>query len=121
MNYSPIFTIAARTESAYNVLQDWIANDAPVIERRLQRLAWLTVLHICTVLLYVIDYLSDRLPVAIIHVKLYRIRTAKRLVRLAVALVKLNQRYGFTSKVASAWHSKGAIAQSALDKVFCLS
>ena len=120
MNYSLAFTTAARIEDAYNGAQDWIANEAPVIEQRIKDIALKSVVYVCTTLLFLIDYLSDRLPVAIIYVKLYRVRAAKRLVRLAIALVELNQRYGFTAKVARTWRCRGVLTRSALDRIFCL-
>ena len=43
MNYDTIttatFTATARITDAYNAAQDWIANEAPVIERRIRRTA----------------------------------------------------------------------------------
>jgi len=114
-----LFTITARTEQSYSAVQEWIYSQAPIVEQSIKTTALKQIIYICTVVLFAIDYLSERLPVAIIHVKLYRVRSAKRAVRLAIAVAEFNSRHQLTVKAAHAWERKGAITRRTLDTVLC--
>lgn len=124
MNYSPIFTIAARTEAAYSVAQSFIANECPVLERRLKAAALSTAVNALTIALIVIDWASAQLEKTdeykLIAALTY-IKSKRLIVRQLIAAARFNQRYQLTATTRKLWTRKGAIAQSALDKVFCLN
>lgn len=124
MNLSPVFTLAARTETAYTAAQSWIANDAPALEQRLKRGALTAAVNLLQTSLIVIDWASeqaDKLPEYQLRAQL-RYTLAKRfVVRQGIAAARFNERYQITAAVAKFWNRKGAIATAAIDKAFSLN
>ena len=124
MNLSPVFTIAARTEDAYTAAQDWIRNDAPIAERRLKQSAIAAAINILEFALTVIDWASeqaDKRHEYQLRLQLRYVLAKRFAVRQGIAAVRFNERYQITAAVAKFWNRKGAIAQSAMDKIFCLN
>lgn len=125
MNLSPVFTIAARTETAYNAAQDWIANDAPIAERRLKQSAIAAAVAVLEFALIVIDWLAteqlEKAPEYQLRAQLRYVLTKRFAVRQGIAAARFNERYQITATAAKVWSRRGAIATSAMDKVFSLN
>lgn len=92
MNHNHFHVITARTEQAYTAAQDWIANECSVLEQRFKTAA---------------------LSVAV--------NSKHFAVCQLIKAAQLNQHYQLTAKASKLWTRKGAIAQSAMDKVFTLN
>jgi hypothetical protein len=123
MNYDTItttaFTATARATDAYTAAQDWITNEAPVIEQRIKRTALRAAINLLLVALVVINFLHDQLeqaPVYQIKVRLYSVRARLFVVR-KVATVLQSPAAG---KVIELWTNRSAVTRKALDFVFCL-
>ena len=123
MNYSPIFTLATRTERAYNAAQDFIADDCPVLEQRVKRAALNTVVNVLEFTLIIIDWTQaelEKVPEHQLRLQLAYVKAKRFFVRRAITIARFDDRYQLSKQVSKVWARKGAIAQSALDKVFCL-
>lgn len=123
MNYSPIFTIAARAESAYTTAQAFIANQCPILEQRLKSAALSTTVNVLTLALIVIDWASAQLSKADEYrliVALAYINSKRFAVRQLIAVARFNQHYKFTATLRRLWDIKGCIFRKTLDKLFCL-
>lgn len=124
MNRNHFHALAARTEAAYNAAQAFIANECPVLEQRLKTAALTTAINVLMFALIVIDWLSAQLDQADEYrliIALAYINSKRFAVRQLIKAAQLNQRYQLTATAAKFWTRKGAIAQSALDKVFALN
>ncbi len=124
MNLSPVFTFAARAESAYSAAQDWIRNDAPVLEQRLKRFALVAAINVLEFTLIVIDWLSNQLekaPEYQLKARLTYVLAKRFVIRQGIKAARFNGRYGITAKASKVWSRKGEIATKTLDKVFCLN
>ncbi len=123
MNYSIVFTIAARTKRTYNAAQSFIAKECPVLEQRLQSAALTTAVNALTIALTVIDFTAAQLekaPEYRLQAQLAYANVKRWFVRRAISAARLDERYQVSATASRYWTRKGAIAQSALDKVFCL-
>ncbi|MGB3788984.1 MAG: hypothetical protein WA949_13315 [Phormidesmis sp.] len=123
MNYDTItasaFTATARATDAYNAAQDWIANEAPVIEQRIRRTALRAAVNLLPLIILAIDFLRDqldRVPEYQIKVRLYSVR-ARLFVAHKVAAVVQSPVAATALKV---WTNRSAVTRKALDAVFCL-
>lgn len=124
MNYSPLFSLAARTEDAHTAAQSWIRNDAPVLEQRIKRVALTAAVTVLEFALTVIDWLSTQLekaPEYALRAQLRYTLVKRSVVRQGIAAARFNERYQLTAKARKAWTAKGAIATAAMDKVFSLN
>jgi len=127
MNYSPIFTLAASTERAYDSLQLFISEQAPVIEARLEK--WLKAASLrvavkaLTITLFLIDWAIDRYERRHeyrLQIQLATVKTKRFLVRLLIRLVKADERYRVTATARDIWNRKGSIAVHTFDTIFAL-
>jgi len=124
MNYSPLFALAARLETAYNAAQDWIRNDAPIAEQKIKHVALVTAINLLQTALIVIDWLSTQLekaPEYQLRAQLRYVLAKRWFVRQCIAAARFNERYELTAKASKVWTLKGEIAVRAMDKVFCLN
>ena len=124
MNYNIAFILSARTERAYAAAQDFIANQCPVLEQRLKKAALTAAVSVLTIALTIIDWVTAQLEKADEYrliVALAYINSKRFAVRQLIAVARFNQRYQLTATARKLWTRKGAIAQSTLDKVFCLN
>lgn len=124
MNYTAIFSLSVRTERAYATAQDWIANDAPVLEQRFKKAALNAAINVFQFALVVIDWVSaqlDRADEYRLIVALACINSKRFGIQQLIKVVQLDERYQLSSTARKIWTRKGVIATSALDKVFCLN
>lgn len=124
MNYTPLFTLAARTETAYNTAQSFMANECPVLEQRLTRAFLTAAVTVLEFTLTIIDWLTtqtDKRHEYALRMQLWYVLAKRFLVRQGIAAARFNERYGLTAKASKAWSAKGAITTSAMDKVFSLN
>ncbi|PZO58061.1 MAG: hypothetical protein DCF15_05865 [Phormidesmis priestleyi] len=124
MNRNDFHTLAARIERAYNAAQAFIANECPVLEQRLKTAALTTAINALTFALTVIDWASAQLEKTDEYrliASLAYINSKRFAVRQLIAVARFNQCYQLTANTRKLWTRKGAIAQSALDKVFALN
>ncbi|MGI8933046.1 MAG: hypothetical protein ACR2FS_03130 [Phormidesmis sp.] len=123
MNYSPIFTIAARTERALTAAQHWIANDAPVLEQRLKRGALTAAVSILEFAIACLDWLAEQIekaPEYQLRAQLAWVKSKQWAVRQGIKAARFDERYSISGTARKVWAAKGAIARSAMDKVFAL-
>lgn len=131
MNYSTAFTIAARTEAAYNAAQAWIRNDAPIIEAQIKRQAIKAFITICTFYIAACDWLLTELGKRdeyALRIQLATVKGRRVIVRRRIAFHSFIEYNGLNTKSAqlaarskALWVRKGAIARQLADKVFCLN
>ena len=124
MNRAQIFTIAARTERAYTAAQTFIANECPLLEQRIKSAALTTAINVLEFAIAIIDWASAQLDQADEYrliVALAYINSKRFAVRQLIAVARFNQLYQLTATARKAWTRKGAIAVTALDKVFALN
>lgn len=124
MNRASTFTLSPRIEDAYNAAQDFIANECPVLEQRLKRAALKATIAICEFLLTVIDWAKAEIDKALeysLRAQLAYALSKRWFVRRAIAVARFDERYQVTAKASKVWTRKGAIATSAMDKVFSLN
>ena len=111
MNYSAIFSIAARAAETHDSIQRWIANEAPVIEERIKRAALQSAVTFLEFIVIAIEFAQSHLarsPEYRIRLQLAKIRVYRFFVRLAIRVEKA--RIAFTPKVTAA-----------LDTIFALN
>lgn len=116
MNYSPIFTIAARTEDACSAVQHWIANDAPIVEQRIKVLSLKVFIAVCEFAIATIDRRDEyklQFRLAVIRAKRFKVRQEIKF----WSFVSYN---GLDTKASALWANKGAIAVRVADRIFCL-
>ena len=126
MNYdnatASLFTATARATDAYNAAQDWIANEAPVIEQRLKRTALKAAVTLLPLVLIVIGFVRIQLeqaPVYRIRLRLFVVRRKLQAVRFAASAVVFASATG--AKVRALKVPAKAIAIRTMDAVFCLN
>ncbi len=120
MNYSPISTIAAR---AHTAAQNWIANDAPIVEQRLKRAALTAAISILEFAIACIDWLAEQIekaPEQRLRAQLAWVKSKQWAVRQCIKAARFDERYQVSGTARKVWAAKGAIARSAMDKVFAL-
>ena len=110
--------------------QDWIANEAPVIEKKIHDCFWLGVAYAATVALWLIDKAAAELDKADEHelrLRLYIVKAKRSVVRYAISAYSFISYQGIDTKiqrlaavVLKVWGNRGTIARTALDRVFCL-
>ncbi|MGI8933593.1 MAG: hypothetical protein ACR2FS_05920, partial [Phormidesmis sp.] len=123
MNYSPIFTIAARAESAYNAAQSFIANQCPVLEQRLKRGALTAAITVLEFAIACIDWLAEQVekaPEYQLRAQLAWVKSKQWAVRQCIKVARFDERYQISATAAKAWAAKGQVARQAMDKVFAL-
>jgi hypothetical protein len=64
MDLTTVINISARIEQAYTTIQNWIRNDAPVLEQRLKKAALLTAEMLLEFSLVIINWASAQLDKA---------------------------------------------------------
>ncbi|MGB3788898.1 MAG: hypothetical protein WA949_12875 [Phormidesmis sp.] len=123
MNYDTItasaFTAIARITDAYNAAQDWIANEAPVVEQRIRRTALRAAVNLLPLIILAIDFLRDqldRVPEYQIKVRLYSVRARLFVARKVAAVVQSP----VAATALKVWTNRSAVTRKALDAVFCL-
>ncbi|MGB3788649.1 MAG: hypothetical protein WA949_11610 [Phormidesmis sp.] len=123
MNYDTIidsaFTATARATDAHTAVQDWIANEAPVVEQRIRRTALRAAITLLQVTLIAINWLSDQLgqvPEHQIKVRLYSVRARLFVARKVAAVVQSP----VAATAIALWTNRSAVTRKALDAVFCL-
>ena len=124
MNYSALFTITARTEPAYSTAQSFLANECPVLEQRLKKAALTASINILQLGLAAIDWVIDefeKTPEYVLKVRIAQIETKRFVIRQLIKVAQLDERYQLTATARKLWTRKGAIAVTALDKVFALN
>lgn len=131
MNYSPIFTITARIERAHSAAQDWIANDAPILEARIKRTALKAFITICEMLLLAIDRVQTELDKSeeyAIQLRLAGINAKRFIIRRRIAFHSFISNHGLDTKAKqlaarskALWVRRSAIARQIGDKLFCLN
>lgn len=121
MNYAPIFTFAARLENGYNAAQDWIANDAPVLEKRLKQSALKTVIAVLEFALMAVDYIQSAAPIWVVRSQLAKVNAHRWLVQQAIKVCRFNERRQITATASALWNRKGQLATAVMDRVFCLT
>ena len=131
MNYNTIFAPAAAATRLYNQAQDWIASEAPVIEKKIHDYFWLGVAYAATVALWLIDQALIELDKADEHelrIRIYTIKAKRSIIRRAIGFYSFITYNGIDTKVKrlaavalKVWDKRGVIARSAMDKVFCLN
>ena len=111
MNYSAIFSIAARAAETHDSIQRWIANEAPVIEERIKRTALHAAIACLEFTIACFDWAQsqiERSPEYRLRFQLAKIRSYRAVVRLAIRIEK-----------ARVQHSPKLTA--ALDTIFALN
>ena len=135
ISYSPVFYASARIESAYGATQTFIAEQAPVLEKHLKRLALVATVRVLQVALIVADWAiaqAERAPehqlqaqLVVVKAKRWALRLLLQAVRFGVQLLiearRLDELLGVSRRVLELWASKAAIARRALDAIFCLN
>ena len=124
MNFNTAHVIAARTETAYNAAQSFIANDCPVLEQRLKRAALTAAVITLEFTIACIDWLSgqvERAPEYRLHAQLAYVKSKQGVVRVAIKAARFDERYQVTATIATAWNRKGSITMAAFDRLFSLS
>ena len=131
MNYNTIaFAPTAAIVRAYDRAQDWIANEAPVIERKIHDYFWLGVAYAATMALWLIDQALielDKIDEHKIRLRLYTVKVKRSVVRYAISVYSFISYHGidiktkrFATAARKAWANRVTIARTAMDKVFCL-
>ena len=130
MNYNTIFAPTAAISRAYNQAQDWIANEAPVIEKKIHDRFWLAVAYTATVALWLIDKAIaelDKIDEHEIRIRIYTINAKRSVIRHAINFYSFLAYNGIDTKakrfavlVLKVWGNRGAIARTAMDRIFCL-
>ena len=130
MNYNTIFAPAAAATRLYNQAQDWIASEAPVIEKKIHDYFWLGVAYAATVALWLIDQALielDKIDEHEIRIRIYTTKAKRFIVCRAISLYSFVTYNGLDTKakrfaalVLKVWGNRGAIARAAMDRVFCL-
>jgi len=94
MDLTTVINISARIEQAYTAIQNWIRNDAPVLEQRLKKAALLTAANVLTIALIIINWVSNQLAkrdeYALIASLTY-VKTKRFVVRQAIEIVSFYQ------------------------------
>ena len=111
MNYNTAFVIAARSAEAHNSIQRWIASEAPKYEQRIKRTALQGAIACLEFTIACFDWAQsqiERSPEYALMLKLAKIRTYRRAVRMAIRLE--SARLAIAPKLTAA-----------MDKVFALS
>ena len=123
MNYDNIatsaFTVTARATDVYNAAQDWIANDAPVLEQRIKRTALRTAVALLPLAIIAINFAQDQLeqaPVYRIRLRLFSVRARLTIARKIAAILEAPA----TGKAIALWANRGSVAKRAMDSIFCL-
>ena len=123
MNYNTAFVAAARIETAYNRAQDWIANEAPIIEKRLKTAALIAAIATLENTVIIFDWLieqSAKLPEYRLQTQISWVNFKRYWVRQAIKLAQFDERYRFTATASKVWERKGQVARLIGDKVFAL-
>lgn len=124
MNYSHLFKLAARTETAYSAAQSFIANECPVLEQYLKRGTLTAAVTVLEFTLIVIDWLStqlDKVSEYALRVQLRYVLAKRWFVRQGITAARFNERHGITAKASKVWVARGEIATSAMDRAFSLN
>lgn len=124
MNYSPIFTAAARTERAHSAARAWIANDAPVLEQRLKQRALAAAVNILELAIGLIDFAADhleRVPEYRLQIQIAWLNTKRLVIRQCIKAARFDERYQVSAKAAGIWNRKGQIVTALFDRAFCLT
>ena len=124
MNYSAIFTLSARAEQAYTAAQTFISDECPLLEERLKTTALTAAINVFEFALLVIDWVTDeseKAPEYALKFRITQIETKRFVIRQLIKIVQLDGHCQISATARKAWTCKGAIAQSTLDKVFCLN
>ena len=111
MNYSAAFTIAARSAEVHDAVQRYIRYECPVLEQRLKRHALIIAIACLEFTIACFDWAQsqiERSPEYALTLKLAKIRTYRRAVRLAIRLE--SARLAIAPKFTAV-----------IDRVFCLS
>ena len=89
-----IFKISARIEQAYTAIQNWIRNDAPVLEQRLKKAALAIAEMLLEFSLVIINWASEQIEkrdeYALLTVLTY-VKTKRFVVRQAIEIVSFYQ------------------------------
>ena len=130
MNYNNVFAPTAAIVRAYDRAQDWIANEAPVIEKRIHDYFWLGVAYAATTALWLIDQALielDKIDEHEIRIRIYTVKAKRSVVRHAISVYSFISYHGLDTKVQrlaavalKVWANRGAIARTAMDRIFCL-
>lgn len=124
MNYSPIFTAAARIERAHNAAQDFIRHQCPVLEQRLKTRALELAVIALELAIGLIDFITaqvERSPEYRLQIQIAWLNAKRFVIRQLIKVARFDERYQVTFTVADVWSRKSAIATSTLDKVFSLN
>ena len=111
MNYTTIFSVAARSAEVHDAIQRYIRHECPVIEQRIKRRALITAIALLEFILIAIDWAQghlERMPEYRLQFQIAKIRVYRFFVRLAIRLE--TARLAFAPKVTAA-----------LDTVFALN
>ena len=130
MNYNTVFAPTAAIARAYDRAQDWIANEAPVIEKKIHDYFWLGVAYTATIALWLIDKAIAELDKADEHkirLRIYTVKAKRSFIRHTIAFYSFISYNGIDTKiqrlatvVLKVWRDRATIARSAMDRVFCL-
>ena len=130
MNYNTIFAPTAAIARAYNRAQDWIANEAPVIEQKIHNSFWLKTGYAATAALWLIDKAIAELDKADeyeIRLRLYIVKAKRSAIRRAISAYSFITYNGIDKKVQrfavavrKAWANRATIARATMDRIFCL-
>lgn len=133
--YSPVaidayYVAAPIIRDGYNAAQLWIKEQAPVVEQAIKRAALKSLIAILQLALIAFDWLQTQIeqaPLYALKLQLTGIKAKLFIVRQGIKISSFVSYNGLDSKAQklaasakSAWIRKGAIARTALDKVFCL-
>lgn len=123
MNYSIAFSSAVKIESAYSAAQAWIKNEAPVIEKQIERFAVKSIIQTLEIMLIVIDFLADRyeeIPEYVLLVKIFTVKVKRQSLEATIKVIEFDQYHGITRRIAGVWNQRAVIASNAMDTVLCL-
>lgn len=124
MNYTALFTIAARTEQAYTAAQSFIADECPILEQRLKKAALTTAIDALTIALTIIDWVTDefeKAPEYALKIRIAQIEAKRFGVRQLIKIAQFDNRYKLTATGRKLWERKASLATSALDRIFSLT
>ena len=118
--YSPVaidfyYTAAPIIRDAYTAAQDWIANEAPVIEQRIKAAALKIFIAICEFAIAAIDWLQDD------GLK-YAVKLRGRAAKVSAKASEFAAHHGIDTKFAAflAASRKPATYTAIADRLFCL-
>ena len=103
MNYSAIFSIAARCSETHDSIQRWIANESPVIEQRIKRTALHAAIAFLKFTIACFDWAQsqiERSPEYRLRLQLAQVRTHRYCIRQAIKVEKA--RIAFTPRLTAA-------------------